>query len=98
MLFDLVHAMIVRTVKLIAQQGLLAFQFLNIFCQTGDFLRQFPMPEYLDCRGIFLFFQQNPTLLDFGLELLNNIPIPLDVRLNSMERIGNLPFSSPNMQ
>ncbi len=39
MLFDLVYAMIVRTIKLIEKEGLLAFQFRNIFCQTGDFLR-----------------------------------------------------------
>lgn len=79
MLFDLVHTMIVRTVKLIEHQDLLTFQFLNIFGQCGNFLCQFPMPEHMNCRGIFLFVQQNPALFNLGLELLNNILIPLDV-------------------
>ena len=98
MLFDIVHAMIVHTVKLIEQQGFLAFQVLNIFCQTGDFLSQLPMPKHLECRYRFLFLQQNPALLDLSLELLNYILIPFDVWLNDLESIRKMFFSGSNMQ
>ena len=85
---DLWYTVIVFTIKLIKQQSLLTFQFLNIFRQTSDFLRQFPMLEYLNC-------QQYPALPNLAFELIDDILISPEIRLDNLERAGNIFFLAP---
>lgn len=92
---DLWYTVIVFTIKLIKQQSLLTFQFLNIFRQTSDFLRQFPMLEYLNCRDSFLFLQQYPALPNLAFELIDDILISPEIRLDNLERAGNIFFLAP---